>query len=183
MSEPGLLRALLGPLVGVWLVACAAGGPGSLPDEARPGSARDDSSGLDFSLRDLKGRTQTLSALRGKVVLVSFWATWCEPCQTELAELQAMWRELGPRGFELVSVCVDPADGEGQVRKLVRRYRYEFPVWLDQDARVSERFNPTLDLPFGLILDRQGRIQARHQGYRPGDEQAIRRKIEELLTR
>jgi peroxiredoxin len=161
-----------------------AGGPAARPDgESVEPDRGADSSVVDFSLKDLTGKPVRLSALRGKVVLVSFWASWCEPCQLELARLQEQWKELRARGYELLTVCADPADSEGAVRQLVRRYRYEFPVLLDQESRVSDRYNPTMDLPFGLLLDRQGHVTARHQGYRPGDELTIRREVEELLAR
>ncbi len=162
------------------LSGCAGAGPAARP--GGPGPAADPAV-TDFTLKDLAGRPVRLGALRGKVVFVSFWATWCDPCQLELARLQEHWRELRGRGYELLAVSVDPADAEGEVRKLVRRYRYEFPVLLDQDSRVADRFNPSMDLPFGLLLDRQGRVVARHQGYRAGDELTIRKEVEELLAR
>jgi len=183
-------RILLGCGLGCALAAllALAGCAGAEPAARTEGEGIEagrgaDSSVVDFTLEDLSGKPLRLGALRGKVVFVSFWATWCAPCQIELARLQEQWQELRERGYELVTVCVDPADSEGAVRQLVHRYRYEFPVLLDQESRVADRFNPTLDLPFGLLLDRQGHLAARHQGYVPGDELTIRQEVEELLAR
>jgi len=137
----------------------------------------------DFVLRDLKGKRVQFKDFNGKVVLISFWATWCEPCKHELPLLQEIWQRLQEKGFELVSIAVDPPDLESQLRQMVRRYRYKFPVLLDQETEVSNRFNPTMDLPFSILVDRQGRIAAIHQGYKTGDEVSIEKKISDLLAR
>ena len=136
----------------------------------------------DFSLRDLKGDEVRLSNHAGKVVLVSFWATWCEPCQIELPQLQDIWLRYRDKGFALLTVSVDTADKESEVRQLVRRYRYKFPVLLDQTGEVTDRFHPTMELPYSMLLDGHGRIVALHQGYRPGDEREIEQEIKKLLV-
>jgi peroxiredoxin len=137
----------------------------------------------DFVLRDLKGKRVQFRDFNGKVVLISFWATWCEPCKHELPRLQEIWQRLQDKGFELVSIAVDPPDLESQLRQMVRRYRYKFPVLLDQETEVSNRFNPTMDLPFSVLVDRNGRIAAIHQGYKTGDEVSIEKKVSDLLAR
>jgi len=137
----------------------------------------------DFSLKDLKGKTIRLSQHKDKVVLIAFWGTWCGPCQTELTQMQALWKKHRDAGFELLSICVDPPDTESLVRQTVRRYGYEFPVLLDQETEVANRYNPTMDLPFSVLLDRKGRVFARHQGFRPGDEKTVEQEIIKLLAR
>ena len=97
--------------------------------------------------------------------------------------LQDIWERYRNKGFELVSVNVDPADTENEVRQMVHRYRYRFPVLLDQETEVSNRFNPTMDLPYSLLIDRKGRISEVHQGYRIGDEVTLEKKIQKLITR
>jgi peroxiredoxin len=136
----------------------------------------------NFSLRDLKGRRIQLRQFDDQVVLLSFWATWCKPCHMELPRLQEIWDKHKERGFSLVSVVVDPPDTESEVRQMVRRYRYRFPVLLDQETEVANRFNPTMDLPFSVLIDRTGRIADVHQGYKIGDEVTIESKIEKLLA-
>ena len=136
----------------------------------------------DFTLRDLKGAKVSFRDFGDKVVLLAFWATWCVPCHTELPQLQEIWDRHRQQGFELVSVNVDPADNESEVRQLVRRYKYHFPVLMDQETEVANRFNPTMDLPFSVLVDRRGRISAVHQGYRIGDEETIETKIKNLLN-
>ena len=169
-----LLGLLLGSLV-FWS-GCASTPKGikSKPDKKIVG---------DFTLRDLKGHKVSFRDFGDKVVLLSFWATWCVPCQSELPLLQEIWERHRGKGFELVSICVDPADTESEVRQMVHRYRYRFPVLLDQETEVSNRFNPTMDLPYSLLIDREGRIAEVHQGYRIGDEVTLEKKIQKLIAR
>lgn len=136
----------------------------------------------DFTLRDLKGHKVSFRDFGDKVVLLSFWATWCGPCHTELPLLQEVWDRHRGNGFELISICVDPADTENEVRQMVRRYRYRFPVLMDQETEVSNRFNPTMDLPYSVLIDKAGRIAFIHQGYRIGDEEILEKKIEKLIS-
>ncbi len=136
----------------------------------------------DFTLSDLSGKRVRLGQYGGKVVYLSFWATWCEPCRVELGLLQKTWKRLRGKGFELISICADPPDRLGLVRQQVKRDGYEFPVLLDADSELLDRFNPTMDLPFGLLLDRNGRIRHMQHGFRLGDEKSIEAKIEQLLA-
>jgi peroxiredoxin len=177
MTAPNRLmlpRLLLVSLV--WFSGCA-----SAPKNVN--SAPDNKVVGDFTLRDLKGHRVSFRDFGDKVVLLSFWATWCGPCHTELPLLEEMWKRHRERGFELVSICVDPADTENEVRQMVRRYRYGFPVLMDQETEVANRFNPTMDLPFSLLIDKHGKIVFVHQGYRIGDEVTVEKKIQELIAR
>jgi peroxiredoxin len=136
----------------------------------------------DFSLSDLKGNKVRLSDFKDKVIFISFWASWCEPCRTELPQLEKIWKRHKDKGFELISIAIDPPDLEGTVRQMARRYRYKFPVLLDPETEVSSRFNPAMELPFGLLIDRDGKIVTTHQGYRIGDEETIEKEITDLLA-
>lgn len=136
----------------------------------------------DFCLPDLKGQEVCLDDFRGKVVLTSFWASWCEPCLSELPQLQDLWTKHRDRGLVFLSVNLDTADRESEVRRLTRRYRFRFPVLLDQSAEVTNRFHPTLELPLTIVFDRQGRIIARHQGFKLGDERKLDKVIADRLA-
>ena len=172
-NRPLLLLALLCFLI-------SGAGCASTPKGAKPGG--DSKVVGDFSLRDLKGRKVAFRDFDDKVVLLAFWATWCVPCHTELPQLQEIWDRHRDQGFELVSINVDPADNESEVRQMVRRYKYSFPVLMDQETEVANRFNPTMDLPYSVLIDRRGRIAAVHQGYRIGDEETIENKIKKLIN-
>ncbi len=164
------------------LAACSAntGNNKNLRD-SKTGSSKVVSAEGDFSLLDTDGKRVHLSDFSGKVLLVSFWATWCEPCQLELPQLQKLWKKYRGQGFELLTICADGADTQSEVKRLIRRYRYDFPVLLDQSGEVTDKFNPSMELPFSMLMDTNGKIISRHQGYRPGDEKQIEQEIGQLL--
>ncbi|NMB75770.1 MAG: TlpA family protein disulfide reductase [Myxococcales bacterium] len=163
--------------MGAVLAAVAACSSAVRPDA---GLAANRSVG-EFSLRDLNGRRVRLSEHQGKVILLSFWATWCEPCQNELPQLGKIWERHRSRGFELLSINVDPPDAENAVREIAGRLKLEFPVLLDSAGDVVNRYNPRLELPYSVLLDRAGRIHSVHQGYVSGDEEILEEKIQALL--
>jgi len=135
----------------------------------------------DFTLRDLDKQVVTLSELRGQVVLVDFWATWCEPCKEELPHLQKLQDELGPRGFRVLAVSTDDARTGAQVKPYFKRQGYTLTVPRDADSAVLVQYNPTKTLPFSVLLDGQGHIIARHAGFNDGDQDKLREEILRLL--
>jgi peroxiredoxin len=134
-----------------------------------------------FSLRDIDGKQVSLSDFKGKVVLVNFWATWCQPCQVEMPHLQKMHTEFADQGFVVLSISIDEARGASMVKPLIKRHGYTFPVLLDKDTSVVSLYNPSKTLPYTAVLDRQHKIQGVHQGYNPGDEVGLRAEVEALL--
>lgn len=135
----------------------------------------------DFTLRDLEGQSVSLSAYRGKVVLISFWATWCAPCQVEMPHLQKMYTDLKDQGFEVLSISADDARSASQVKPIVKRNGLTFTVLQDKETAVVSKYNPSKTLPYSVLVDRDGHIQQVHQGYTPGDEVALRAEVEALL--
>lgn len=136
----------------------------------------------DFTLRDLSGKSVSLSSYKGKVVLVNFWATWCLPCQKEMPELEKIYKDLGPKGFVVLSISADDARTSSQVKPLIMKNGYTYPVLLDTQTAVVSQYNPTKTLPYSVLVDRQGRVSQIHSGYNPGDEVKIRAEIEALLA-
>jgi thiol-disulfide isomerase/thioredoxin len=136
----------------------------------------------DFTLNGLDGRAVRLSETgAGKVVLLNFWATWCVPCAKELPHLQRLQDLYGPRGLLVLAVNTDGPDRRAVVSTFVSRYGYTMPVLLDARSDIVALFNPKLDLPYTVLLDRSGRIRFAHQGYSPGDERLMEREIKALL--
>ena len=118
-----------------------------------------------FRLRAVDGKTYDVAALRGQVVLVSFGATWCEPCREELKALEQLKKEYRDRPVTFLWVSVD---GEEQVsnsglRDYAKKLKISFPVLRDPDKATFMRFSPRLRLPTILFFDREGRLSVPNQ--------------------
>lgn len=113
----------------------------------------------DFELSDLKGNTVSLSALRGKVVLVNFWATWCPPCREEIPSMDRLYQLLHSEGVELLAINVEP-DGSQTVPKFMQRVPFGFPVLFDVDGTVRGKFGVS-KYPETFIIDAEGVVRER----------------------
>lgn len=124
----------------------------------------------DFTLRDVDGKRVQLADYKGKVVLLSFWATWCGPCKVEMKHLDEFQRDLRDEGFEVLSISSDDARTASQAKRYVKQKRFDFTVLLDTDATVTGTYNPNKTLPYGVLISRDHRIAKIYSGYNPGDE-------------
>ncbi len=133
-----------------------AGGP-ALP-------ARLQTEAPDFNLTATDGSQVKLSDLRGKVVLVNFWATWCPPCKAEMPDLNALQQEYG-RAHDLVVLGINAGDdSQAAVKAFAQQYQLSFPLLLDPDDRVSDAQYAVRALPTSLIIDRTGKIRSQWLG-------------------
>lgn len=132
--------------------------------------------------RTLDGATLDLADLRGSVVVVNVWASWCPPCRAEAPMLQTVAAALRARGVRFVGI--DTRDGDGAAaRAFVQNVGLTFPSIVDPDGRVLLAFRDTLPpqaVPSTLIVDREGRVAARVIG--PTTEPRLRALIERVLT-
>ncbi|MEQ1503033.1 MAG: TlpA disulfide reductase family protein [Myxococcota bacterium] len=135
---------------------------------ARPAFAGEAAS--DFTLRDVNGAETTLSALKGKVVVLSFWATWCGPCKEEMPHLEKMYKDLGAKGLVVLSISTDDARSASRVKPFVMKMGYTFPVLLDRESTVIGAYNPSKTVPYTVVIDKNGDVVRRTTGYNPGDE-------------
>jgi peroxiredoxin len=110
----------------------------------------------DFSLVDAEGSLQRLSTVRGRIVLVNFWATWCPPCLDEIASLEALYQTYKDRGLEVLAVSSDK-QGAQIVLPFVTQHRLSFPVLLDPSGEVTRLYGVS-SLPTTYVLDREGRL-------------------------
>src|SRR5260370_35947666 len=112
---------------------------------------------VDFTLRDLRGKTWTLKALRGQVVLVNFWATWCPPCRTEMPDLESIYKRFTKYGLIVLAITDEEA---GKVKPFVTEYGVSYPIVLDPDKSVHRQY--TIEgLPRSFVYDRDGKLVAR----------------------
>ncbi len=110
----------------------------------------------DFTLADLEGKRWTLSDLRGKVVLVNFWATWCPPCRKELPDLQALYGKFKDQGLVILAISDEEI---GKVKPFVAEQKLTIPVLLDAGRNVNEQFR-IWGIPKSFVYDRDGKIVA-----------------------
>jgi peroxiredoxin len=111
----------------------------------------------DFELLTLSGQRARLSDLRGKVVLLNFWATWCPPCKAEMPDLEALHREYGD-AQDFVVVGVNLEEDAAPVEVFIRERGLSFPVWLDRQGEAAAQLG-VRGLPVSFIVDREGYIR------------------------
>jgi thiol-disulfide isomerase/thioredoxin len=116
----------------------------------------------DFDLPSLDGKNLKLSDLRGKAVLLNFWATYCGPCKIEMPWFVELQKEYGPRGFQIVGVAMDDASTE-EIAKFVKQMGVNYPILLGQES-VGQSYGGVGVLPTTFFLDRDGKLIAREFG-------------------
>jgi cytochrome c biogenesis protein CcmG, thiol:disulfide interchange protein DsbE len=134
---------------------------------------------LTLAAPDLDGRRVDVGAERGRVRIVDFWATWCEPCREALTELDALARELGPRGLSVYGVSID--EDREQIARFLAQHPVAFPVLWDKGAVLVGRFDVTT-MPATLVVDRAGTIRHVYQGWDRRRLEVERRDVEALLA-
>jgi len=135
----------------------------------------------DFALRTLSGERVKLSDYKGKVVLLSFWATWCGPCKQELPVLQALMDKHGKDGLQVLAVNIDDPKTVAEVRRFVADRKITIPVPLDSDSKVLGTYNPRIALPFLQVIDSEGRRAFQHTGFTSGAEATLQTEALSLL--
>lgn len=137
----------------------------------------------DFSLPTLDGSTVSLSDYEGeKVVLIDFWATTCDPCLAEMPELVKLYEEKKAQGFEVLAISTDGPETRSQVSQTVSKLNMIFPILLDEETEVMDRYNPKGALPFTAVIDRSGSIVLKRVGYQPGDEKSWKSLVAAVET-
>jgi peroxiredoxin len=159
----------------IWLVlAAAVAGAG-------PSAAALPSVGVsapDFAAKSDSGRNVRLSELRGQVVLINFWASWCNPCRQELPLLSKIYSQYRGAGFALLAVNVD--DNRKDAEVMLKRLDLKFPTLFDGNKKVAKLYGVDT-MPATLVIDRDGRVRYVHRGYYDGYERKYEQQVRELL--
>lgn len=160
-------------VIGAYLATRYRSRPAEL---ARGGIAAIHSFAPELSLTDLGGKELELSSYRGKVVILDFWATWCEPCQAEIPRFVVLQNKYRDQGLQIIGISLD--DEPKPVRSFYQQFKMNYPVAVG-NANVAERYGGILGLPVNFIIDRDGRIYAKHAG--KVDPSLIENEIESLF--
>jgi peroxiredoxin len=132
----------------------------------------------DFTLPAQAANTVQLSKLRGQVVMINFWATWCGPCRTEFPLLDQLYKKYKPVGFTLLGVNVEDASADPE--SWLQTTPVTFPVLFDRKNDVTKLYGVSA-MPTTVLVDRKGNIRWLHRGYKPGDENEYLNQIRALL--
>jgi thiol-disulfide isomerase/thioredoxin len=144
----------------------------SCPANAKPAN-------LDFTLKDVAGKDVKLASLKGKVVLLDFWATWCGPCKIEIPWFIEFQNKYGKDGLQVVGVSVD--DTQDKLKPYVANMKMNYPVLqgLDHDD-IQDAYGPLFGIPVTVVISRDGRVCAKHVGLSSKD--GFEREIKSLLS-
>lgn len=134
-----------------------------------------------FSVKMIDGSVVNIESLRGKVVVVNFWATWCPPCRVELARVDKDIIERF-KDEDLVFIAISRGETRTQVENYRRMTKYQFPMGLDTDSKIFGLFAES-SIPRNFIIDREGNIAASHIGYSNELFQQLISDIEETLKK
>jgi peroxiredoxin len=132
----------------------------------------------DFTLKSHSGENLKLSELRGEVVMVNFWASWCGPCRQEMPLLDQLYQRYKPMGFTLLGVNVE--ENTAAAKKMLKEAPVSFPILFDRKNQVSELYQVKA-MPSTFLVDRDGKLRYLHKGYKPGYENDYQSQIRELI--
>ncbi len=166
------------------LLAFAGAGPlcsdaGPVVPAAKRNLVKPGDTAPNFQLRDLDGRMMALSDLRGKVVLINFWATWCGPCRVEMPAMEQLYRDYSRNDFEILAVSTDP-QGVAVTRPFQQENRLTFPILHDAEYRIGLVYGAR-SLPMTFMVDRQGVVRHQIFGARDWAAPEAHQLIEMLL--
>jgi thiol-disulfide isomerase/thioredoxin len=132
----------------------------------------------DFTLEDLSGKPISLKSLKGRVIFLNFWATWCVPCRQEMPAMERLHRDFKEKG--LIILAVNFREPQEEIRPFLSELGLTFTVLLDREGRVSEEYG-AWSLPLSYIINRNGEFVGKAIGSREWDGSAARKLFEDLL--
>jgi peroxiredoxin len=149
------------------------------PASAPLHAAQNEAPATDFEVTLLSGEPFRLSDQKGKVVLINIWATWCPPCREETPDLVDLYEKYKDEGYVTLGVSIDE-QGESVVRPFIEEYDVTYPMYIDTDGTVMEKYGPTMGIPTTYIIGRQGNLRYFAVGALTNKE--LEPRIKELLA-
>ena len=138
---------------------------------------------LEIELETLDGETELLTTyLKEGPVYINFWALWCEPCKSEIKVLQQIHQKYNEYGFNVLAINHDTQKSLAKVKSFVATQNFSFPIFIDPNGEVFEQLNGK-NIPYSLLIDRDGTIVKTRTGYFHGDEKDIEKDILPLLKK
>lgn len=174
LSLAVLVASLLGCADSTSTVPAGAGGAsGSLVGNQAP----------DFRTTPIVGPKATiaLAGLRGQVVLLDFWGTFCEPCKKSFPKLEALNRRYGASGLHVIGISEDEEEDKGKIPSFAESYGARFPLAWDANKAIAKLYDPET-MPSSFVIDRHGLVRFVHVGFHDGEEVALEQEIKELLN-
>jgi peroxiredoxin len=160
-------------------LATPSDAPGDAPSSTAAASSGP--SAPNFTLPTLDGKKVRLSDHLGKkVILLDFWHTTCHPCIQELPELVKLYRKYNSRGFVVMGITTDGPETRADVTSVVRDNAIDFPILLDEETAVQDRYNPKGELPFTVLINRSGAIVLKRASYQAGDEKSMQQLVDAI---
>ncbi len=132
----------------------------------------------NFTLKSRSGKNIKLSELRGQVVMINFWASWCAPCRQEMPLLEKIYKKYKRLGFTLLGVNVE--QNTRAAKNWLKNVNVSFPVLFDSSNKTSKLYKVSA-MPTTVIIDRNGNMRYLHKGYKPGYEQSYKKQVRKLL--
>ncbi len=136
---------------------------------------------VELTLKDLFGAEQRLSAFKGRIVVLNFWATYCVPCRKEMPDLARVQNEYAALGVQVIGAAADPLTDQAKVRQFIKDTKVNFPVWLGASADDMRRFGLGSALPGTVIIGRDGKVVAQIKGV--VKEADLKKHLDTLVAR
>ena len=136
---------------------------------------------VELKLKDLSGVEQSLESLKGRIVILNFWATFCIPCRKEMPDLAALQNQFAPFGVQVIGVSTDDLEDRAKVLQFVRETKVNFPIWVGGSSQDMMAFGLGAALPGTVVIDRDGRVVRSISGVI--DQAMLRKEIESLLAK
>jgi len=177
------IRTLAAFVAMVPLAACGAAAPERGADSAAGTPGRVGNLAPDFHVKAVNGSkgTITLKDLRGQVVLVDFWGTFCGPCKKSFPKLQDLSARYGSRGFRIIGISEDESEDKDAIPAFADTYGAKFTLAWDGDKAIAREYKPDT-MPSSFLIDRDGMVRFAHVGFHDGEETALEGEIKELLA-